>query len=74
MGLRSSATAKKSAIFVTVHAVAPMRPAEFGAVSSALIGILAIPFTEPMGPMAVLDSGEPTHIPAGVIAKTVERV
>ena len=60
---------KRSTIFVPVRTVAPMRPVEFGAVSSVLMGILAIRFTGPMGPMAEPDSGEPTPIPAGVIAE-----
>jgi hypothetical protein len=68
MGLRSSATAKKSAILVSARIVAPMRPAEFGAVLSVLMGILAIPFTGPTGLTAESDSGEPTPIAAGVIA------
>ena len=66
---RSSAIAKKFAISVSVRTVAPMRPVEFDAVSSALIGIIVIRFTGPTGPMAESDSGELTPIPGGVIAE-----
>src|SRR5215470_14433021 len=65
---RSSATAKKFALVVSVRTVVPMRPVEFGAVSSVLIGIIVIRFTGPTGPMAESHSGEPTPIPGGVIA------
>ena len=67
---RSSATAKEFAIFVSVRTVAPMRPVEFDAVSSVLIGIIVIRFTGPTGPMAESHSGEPTPTPGGVIAET----
>src|SRR5262249_2839422 len=67
---RSSATAKKFAIFVSVRTVAPMRPVEFDAVSSVLIGIIVTRFTGPTGPMVESHSGEPTPTPGGVIAET----
>jgi hypothetical protein len=66
---RSSATAKDSTIFVPVRTVDPTRPVEFGAGLYVLMGILVIPFTERMGPMAEPDFGEPIPLPAGVIAE-----
>ena len=66
---RPSATARKFAIVASVRTVAPMRPVEFGAVSSVLIAILAIRFTGPTGPMAESHSGEPTAISGGLIAE-----
>ena len=68
---QSSVTAEISDIFVTVRTVAHIRPAEFDAVSSVLIDILATPFMEPTDPMVEWVSGEPTPIAAGVIADGV---
>ena len=62
----SSATAKKFAMFASVRTVVPMRPVEFAAVSSVLIGIIVIRFTGPTDPMAESHSGEPTPIPGGL--------
>jgi hypothetical protein len=63
-----SATTKKFAIFVSVRTVAHMRRVEFGAVSSALVGIRVIRFMGLTDPMAESHSGGPTPIAAGIIA------
>jgi hypothetical protein len=49
--------------------VVPTLPAEFAAVLSVLIGILATPFTGLTGLTVGSDTGEPILIPVGAIAE-----